>query len=106
MLVAAAAEQSGEVASHVFRCGVDGAAPSRYHFTVIAGLAAADPSWYPVAKTSLDRLGSEKVGVAHAEGFEDLLVKVAVEGLPVHVVTGVFEAMSANPCPWKNSRRP
>ena len=24
----------------------------------------------------------------------------------VSSVTGVFDAMSANPCPWKNSRRP
>ena len=50
MLVGAAAEKSGEVASHVFRRGVDGAASSRYHFAVIHGLGGGGPSWYPVAK--------------------------------------------------------
>jgi hypothetical protein len=39
----------------------------------------------------LDPLGSDKIGVGHAEGLEDVLAHVAVQGLPAHVLDDLTE---------------
>jgi hypothetical protein len=91
VLVGPAAKQSCEVASHVSRRGVDSAAAGRYDFGVGYGLGAGGPYLVSGRQTSLDSVGSEKVGVAHAEGFEEVLVKVAVEGFLAHVLDDLAE---------------
>jgi hypothetical protein len=91
VLASAAAEQRPQVAGHVSRSGVGGAASDRDHLVVgdHRGPAGAQPVSRGEARR--DPLGSDEVGVGHAEGLEDVLAKIASQGHPAHVLDDLTE---------------
>ena len=85
MLVGATPEESREVASHVPRCGVNGATTHRHHLIIRDRLGSIGPKVVSRHEVRLHALGSDEIRTGHAEGLEDVLAKVAVQRLPTHI---------------------
>ena len=86
MLVAATIEERGKVAGHVPGCRVGGGASRGDHLVVGVWLWDAGTKVVAGGQPGAGRLGSDQVSVGHAEGCEDVLAQVAVEGLAGHVL--------------------
>src|SRR5207247_1929805 len=91
VLVAAAAKQSGYVASHVPGGGVDRPRGRGHKLAVGDRLRATRTELVSGCEARLDVFGPQEVGVGHPERLEDVIAKVAVEGLPAHVLDDLSE---------------
>ena len=91
VLVGAAAEERRDVARHVPRGRVDRRGARGHPLTVDHGPRAVGPQRVARRQSGPDQLGPEEVGVGHAEGLEDVLAKVAGEGLPADVLDDLAE---------------
>src|SRR5579859_6427127 len=80
VLVRPAAEQGRDVACHVASRGVDTTAAAADPVAIGNGPCTAGAEGVPCRKMSLHPLGSDEVGVGHAQGLEDMLAEVAFDG--------------------------
>lgn len=91
VLVAAAAQQRCDVASHVSRGRVDGGGARRGGLTVDDRRETAGAKRVSGGPARPDPLGADDVAALHAEGPEDVLSQIAVEGLSGHVLDDLAE---------------
>jgi hypothetical protein len=91
VLVGTAAQKRRDVASHVARGGVDRAGAGYHHLAVGDRLEPAGAQRVPGGEAGPHPLGSDEIGVLHAEGPEHALAKIAVERKPAHVLDDLAE---------------
>ena len=85
VFVGTIAEQRREVPGHV-ACGrVDVPGSPRHPIAVGDGFRTAPAEVVPRREARTDPVGSDEVGIGHAQGFEDVFSDVLVERLPAHV---------------------
>jgi hypothetical protein len=91
MLVGATPEQRYDIASDVPRGRVDATAGDGDEVVVADQAWAMGTQCVPRREATADAIGSDQIGLLHAEQLEDVFAEVALQGLPGHVLDDLAE---------------